>query len=107
MDALNSHNSKSYYACVGESTHAYQSPSKDLTAINNHLNGYTLYLKKLDIVYRNRNFKLIAAALSFISVPRSLEACSTLTTLEWLVTLWWPTASTYKTGVVHPHPVHP
>ncbi|KAL1834381.1 hypothetical protein ACET3Z_004032 [Daucus carota] len=39
MDALNSHNSKSYYACVGESTHAYQSPSKDLTAINNHLNG--------------------------------------------------------------------
>lgn len=39
MDALNSHSSKSYYACVGESTHAYQSPSKDLTAINNHLNG--------------------------------------------------------------------
>ncbi|KAI8539083.1 hypothetical protein RHMOL_Rhmol09G0153500 [Rhododendron molle] len=31
--------SKSYYACVGESTHAYQSPSKDLTAINNRLNG--------------------------------------------------------------------
>ncbi|KAK1375038.1 retinoblastoma-related protein [Heracleum sosnowskyi] len=39
MDALNSHSSKSYYACVGESTRAYQSPSKDLTAINNHLNG--------------------------------------------------------------------
>ncbi|XP_057721119.1 retinoblastoma-related protein isoform X1 [Arachis stenosperma] len=39
MDALISHNSKSYYACVGESTHAYQSPSKDLTAINNRLNG--------------------------------------------------------------------
>lgn len=39
MDALNSHSSKSYYACVGESTHAYQSPSKDLTAINNRLNG--------------------------------------------------------------------
>ncbi|XP_057439591.1 retinoblastoma-related protein-like [Lotus japonicus] len=39
MDALISHSSKSYYACVGESTHAYQSPSKDLTAINNHLNG--------------------------------------------------------------------
>ncbi|KAJ8774008.1 hypothetical protein K2173_009439 [Erythroxylum novogranatense] len=39
MDALISSNSKSYYACVGESTHAYQSPSKDLTAINNRLNG--------------------------------------------------------------------
>ncbi|XP_061351152.1 retinoblastoma-related protein-like [Gastrolobium bilobum] len=39
MDALISNNSKSYYACVGESTHAYQSPSKDLTAINNRLNG--------------------------------------------------------------------
>ncbi|KAL5724489.1 Retinoblastoma-related protein 1 [Ranunculus cassubicifolius] len=40
MDGLMmSHNSKSYYACVGESTHAYQSPSKDLTAINNRLNG--------------------------------------------------------------------
>ncbi|KAL5570586.1 hypothetical protein UlMin_027161 [Ulmus minor] len=39
MDALISHSSKSYYACVGESTHAYQSPSKDLTAINNRLNG--------------------------------------------------------------------
>nr|GEV53483.1 retinoblastoma-related protein [Tanacetum cinerariifolium] len=39
MDALITHGSKSYYACVGESTHAYQSPSKDLTAINNRLNG--------------------------------------------------------------------
>eukprot|EP00268_Persea_americana_P048522 TRINITY_DN5135_c0_g1_i2.p1 TRINITY_DN5135_c0_g1~~TRINITY_DN5135_c0_g1_i2.p1 ORF type:complete len:1002 (-),score=177.72 TRINITY_DN5135_c0_g1_i2:206-3211(-) len=39
MDALISSSSKSYYACVGESTHAYQSPSKDLTAINNRLNG--------------------------------------------------------------------
>lgn len=39
MDALISHSTKSYYACVGESTHAYQSPSKDLTAINNRLNG--------------------------------------------------------------------
>ncbi|KAL3500942.1 hypothetical protein ACH5RR_035391 [Cinchona calisaya] len=41
MDALISHSSKSYYACVGESTHAYQSPSKDLTAINNRLNGFS------------------------------------------------------------------
>ncbi|KAG8657616.1 hypothetical protein MANES_03G097800v8 [Manihot esculenta] len=39
MDALISHSSKSYYACVGESTHAYQSPSKDLTSINNRLNS--------------------------------------------------------------------
>ncbi|XP_018440087.2 retinoblastoma-related protein 1 isoform X2 [Raphanus sativus] len=39
MDALISHSSKSYYACVGESTHAYQSPSKDLSAINNRLNN--------------------------------------------------------------------
>ncbi|CAN6464487.1 unnamed protein product [Victoria cruziana] len=39
METLISHNSKSYYACVGESTHAYQSPSKDLTAINNRLNS--------------------------------------------------------------------
>ncbi|CAN0862962.1 Retinoblastoma-related protein [Linum grandiflorum] len=39
MDALISHSSRSYYACVGESTHAYQSPSKDLTAINNRLNS--------------------------------------------------------------------
>ncbi|XP_030534586.1 retinoblastoma-related protein isoform X3 [Rhodamnia argentea] len=39
MDASISHSSKSYYACVGESTHAYQSPSKDLVAINSRLNG--------------------------------------------------------------------
>eukprot|EP00252_Welwitschia_mirabilis_P023752 TRINITY_DN6812_c0_g1_i2.p1 TRINITY_DN6812_c0_g1~~TRINITY_DN6812_c0_g1_i2.p1 ORF type:complete len:432 (-),score=77.16 TRINITY_DN6812_c0_g1_i2:309-1604(-) len=39
MEAIVAHNSKSLYACVGESTHAYQSPSKDLTAINNRLNS--------------------------------------------------------------------
>ncbi|XP_010557914.1 PREDICTED: retinoblastoma-related protein 1-like isoform X2 [Tarenaya hassleriana] len=39
MDALISHSSKSYYACVGESTHAFQSPSKDLSAINSRLNN--------------------------------------------------------------------
>lgn len=48
MEALISHSSKSYYACVGESTHAYQSPSKDLTAINNRLNGYA-FLHALNI----------------------------------------------------------
>ncbi|KAF6175309.1 hypothetical protein GIB67_021814 [Kingdonia uniflora] len=39
MEDLISNGSRSYYACVGESTHAYQSPSKDLTAINNRING--------------------------------------------------------------------
>ncbi|KAJ6799065.1 retinoblastoma-related protein-like isoform X2 [Iris pallida] len=38
MDGLLSPSSKSYYACVGESTHAYQSPTKDLAAINSRLN---------------------------------------------------------------------
>eukprot|EP01018_Ginkgo_biloba_P033472 Gb_14616 [translate_table: standard] len=37
MESLNSPHSKSLYACIGESTHAYQSPSKDLNVINNHL----------------------------------------------------------------------
>lgn len=50
MDALISHSSKSYYACVGESTHAYQSPSKDLTAINNRLNGYIYYIDAVFII---------------------------------------------------------
>ncbi|TVU04841.1 hypothetical protein EJB05_47978 [Eragrostis curvula] len=39
MDTLLSPSSKSYYACVGESTYAFQSPSKDLKAINSHLNS--------------------------------------------------------------------
>nr|AFJ64573.1 retinoblastoma-related protein [Brassica juncea] len=46
MDALISHSSKSYYACVGESTHAYQSPSKDLSAINNRLNNCSTNRKR-------------------------------------------------------------
>ncbi|KAF2555472.1 hypothetical protein F2Q68_00017879 [Brassica cretica] len=46
MDALVSHSSKSYYACVGESTHAYQSPSKDLSAINNRLNNCSTNRKR-------------------------------------------------------------
>ncbi|XP_047090957.1 retinoblastoma-related protein 2-like isoform X2 [Lolium rigidum] len=37
-DALLSPSSRSFYACIGESTHAYQSPSTDLAAINNRLN---------------------------------------------------------------------
>ncbi|KAL6654159.1 hypothetical protein ACP70R_007624 [Stipagrostis hirtigluma subsp. patula] len=39
MDALLSPSSRSFYACIGEGTHAYQSPSKDLAAINSHLNS--------------------------------------------------------------------
>ncbi|KAJ3701533.1 hypothetical protein LUZ61_005238 [Rhynchospora tenuis] len=39
MDALLSPSSRSYYACIGESTHAFQSPSKDLDAINSRLNS--------------------------------------------------------------------
>ncbi|XP_062195758.1 retinoblastoma-related protein 3-like isoform X2 [Phragmites australis] len=39
MDTLLSPSSKSYYACVGESTYAFQSPSKDLKAINNRLSS--------------------------------------------------------------------
>ncbi|XBH55999.1 hypothetical protein VPH35_077936 [Triticum aestivum] len=37
-DALLSPSSRSFYACIGESTHAYQSPSEDLAAVNNCLN---------------------------------------------------------------------
>lgn len=47
MDALISPSSRSFYACIGESTHAYRSPSSDLTAINNRLNGYVYWNKKL------------------------------------------------------------
>ncbi|KAF3434261.1 hypothetical protein FNV43_RR25364 [Rhamnella rubrinervis] len=64
MDALISHSSKSYYACVGESTHAYQSPSKDLTAINNRLNSTR---------------KLVRGTLNFDDVDVGLVSDSTVT----------------------------
>jgi len=35
METLSSHHAKSLYDCVGESIHAYQRSSKDLTTINN------------------------------------------------------------------------
>ncbi|CAO2144326.1 unnamed protein product [Urochloa humidicola] len=38
MDLLLSPSSRSFYACIGEGTHAYQSPSKDLAAINSRIN---------------------------------------------------------------------
>lgn len=43
IDTIMSPHTRSLYACVGESTHAYQSPSKDLTAINNRLNNRSLF----------------------------------------------------------------
>ncbi|CAN8269422.1 unnamed protein product [Cochlearia groenlandica] len=64
MDALISHSSKSYYACVGESTHAYQSPSKDLSAINNRLNNNRK---------RTLNFDVEAGLVSDSMVANSLS----------------------------------
>ncbi|KAL1204764.1 Retinoblastoma-related protein 1 [Cardamine amara subsp. amara] len=66
MDALISHSSKSYYACVGESTHAYQSPSKDLSAINNRLNNSSSSRK------RTLNFDVEAGLVSDSMVANSL-----------------------------------
>eukprot|EP00249_Psilotum_nudum_P024606 c29235_g1_i5 orf=213-3407(+) len=42
MESLLSPHSRSLYACVGESTHAYQSPSKDLKEINKRVNNRRL-----------------------------------------------------------------
>ncbi|XP_010464991.1 PREDICTED: retinoblastoma-related protein 1-like [Camelina sativa] len=67
MDALISHSSKSYYACVGESTHAYQSPSKDLSAINNRLNNSSSSRK------RTLNFDVEAGLVSDSMVANSLN----------------------------------
>lgn len=39
IEPLRAPSSRSLYACVGESTHAYQSPSKDLAEINNRVNN--------------------------------------------------------------------
>uniref|UniRef100_A0A1J3EYU2 Retinoblastoma-related protein 1 n=1 Tax=Noccaea caerulescens TaxID=107243 RepID=A0A1J3EYU2_NOCCA len=66
MDALISHSSKSYYACVGESTHAYQSPSKDLSAINNRLNNISNRKRTL-------NFDVEAGLVSDSMVANSLN----------------------------------
>lgn len=67
MDALISHSTKSYYACVGESTHAYQSPSKDLSAINNRLNNSSSNRK------RTLNFDAEAGMVSDSMVANSLN----------------------------------
>lgn len=42
VHSIMSPHTRSLYACVGESTQAYQSPSKDLTDINNRLNSRRL-----------------------------------------------------------------
>lgn len=46
IEPLRPPSSRSLYACVGESTHAYQSPSKDLADINNRVNNR--HLGRLD-----------------------------------------------------------
>lgn len=84
MDALISHSSKSYYACVGESTHAYQSPSKDLTAINNRLNRYAYFLVLSTSEIRRTllfvlNYLLTLVCYVCNTVPGSSEAHSTST----------------------------
>lgn len=84
MDALISHSSKSYYACVGESTHAYQSPSKDLTVINNRLNGYVVLLpiSKTPLSKYNSTQILSSAA---IGSSEALLILMTLMLWAWLV----------------------
>ncbi|KAJ6850470.1 retinoblastoma-related protein isoform X1 [Iris pallida] len=75
MDALLSPSSKSYYACVGESTHAFQSPSKDLTAINNRLNGGRKINAKLnfDLV----SDSVVAGSLDHLNDNNSTSAAVT------------------------------
>ncbi|CAH8361948.1 unnamed protein product [Eruca vesicaria subsp. sativa] len=68
MDALISHSSKSSYACVGESTRPYQSPSKDLSAINNRLNNSSNSNRK-----RTLNFDVVAGLISDSMVGNSLS----------------------------------
>eukprot|EP00250_Pteridium_aquilinum_P015746 c22740_g1_i1 orf=465-3686(-) len=46
IEPLRAPSSRSLYACVGESTHAFQSPSKDLAEINNRVNNR--HLGRLD-----------------------------------------------------------
>ncbi|KMZ75895.1 Retinoblastoma-related protein [Zostera marina] len=63
MDTLLSPSSTSYYAFVGESTHAYQSPSKDLTAINNRLNSHGNTRGKLKLNFDMVSDSLVAGSL--------------------------------------------
>ncbi|KAL0717054.1 hypothetical protein Bca4012_066376 [Brassica carinata] len=67
MDALISHSSKSSYACVGESTRAYQSPSKDLSAINNRLNNSSSSSKRKRTL--NFDVELVSDSMVANSLP--------------------------------------
>ncbi|CAO2833862.1 unnamed protein product [Amaranthus hypochondriacus] len=77
MDVLITNSSKSYYACVGESTHAYQSPSKDLTAINDRLNRHMVDMNAYqspskDLIATNdhsNSSRRVRGALNFESDP--------------------------------------
>lgn len=65
MDALLSPSSRSYYACIGESTHAFQSPSKDLDDINCRLNRFSFISFNKQIFSKNDNL-LEAIPLTFV-----------------------------------------
>uniref|UniRef100_M4CB66 Retinoblastoma-related protein n=1 Tax=Brassica campestris TaxID=3711 RepID=M4CB66_BRACM len=66
IDALISHSSRSSYACVGESTRAYQSPSKDLSAINNRLNNSSNRNRKRTL---NFDIELVSDSMVANSLP--------------------------------------
>ncbi|CAN7117381.1 unnamed protein product [Brassica rapa subsp. narinosa] len=66
IDALISHSSRSSYACVGESTRAYQSPSKDLSAINNRLNNSSNRNRKRTL---NFDVELVSDSMVANSLP--------------------------------------
>ncbi|KAJ0249420.1 Retinoblastoma-related protein 1 [Hirschfeldia incana] len=66
MDALIVHSSKSSYACVGESTRPYQSPSTDLSAINNRLNNSSRNKRKRML---NFDVELVSDSMVANSLP--------------------------------------
>ncbi|KAF6134022.1 hypothetical protein GIB67_038313 [Kingdonia uniflora] len=70
MDALTLHSSKSYYACVGESTRAYQSPSKDLKEINTRLSS-----KKVSSKLNFDNVGLVSDSLVMGSLDVQNSSC--------------------------------
>lgn len=77
MDALLSPSSRSYYACIGESTHAFQSPSKDLDDINCRLNRFNkqIFSKNdnlLEAILFTFVFSLISLLFKTFSTGRRL-----------------------------------
>ncbi|BBN20404.1 protein MpRBR [Marchantia polymorpha subsp. ruderalis] len=71
MDTIMSPHTRSLYACVGESTHAYQSPSKDLSAINHRLNPRRVG-GRLDFTEAGCDSRLVSDSL----VAGSLYPCT-------------------------------